>query len=113
MVEQADNDPAKEDLRDGEFEDPPHEDTEELDRFPRSYNSCKKEVVGGRMPFPNSVRGNMAEGNDNSPPSSEGPSEYRPDSREETPVYPGRSFAVTEERYEINVEWSSVFFFLV
>lgn len=101
MAEQADNDPAREDLRDGDqFEDLPQEDAEDLDHIPRTCSSLKREVLGGNVPLSNSVQINMAEGNGNLPLSLEAPSEYHPDSTEQSPVYPDRGFA-HEERCEI------------
>ncbi|KAL3533113.1 hypothetical protein ACH5RR_006634 [Cinchona calisaya] len=103
MAEQGDNFAAREALRGGdELEDLPHEDAKEFDCFPHAYSSSKKDVVGERMPFPNSVCSSMAEGNGNLPLSSEAPSEYHTDSREATPVYRGRSFAVSHEERRTN-----------
>ncbi|XP_027065436.2 FIP1[V]-like protein [Coffea arabica] len=99
MTEQADNDPSREDLRDGdEFEDLPKEDTEDVDRVPHAHSSRRREVVGGRVPISKSVHDNLAEGNGDLPLSSEAPSASHPDSREQTPVYPGRDFAHEERR---------------
>ncbi|KAL3533111.1 hypothetical protein ACH5RR_006632 [Cinchona calisaya] len=98
MAKQGDNDPARDDPRDVvELEDFPNEDAKEFDRLPHAYSSSKKEVMGERKPFPNSVCSDMADVNGNFPLTSEAPSGYHPDAREATPVYPGRSFSVSHE----------------
>ena len=113
MTEQADNDPSREDLRDGdEFEDLPKEDTEDVDRVPHAHSSRRREVVGGRVPISKSVHDNLAKGNGDLPLSSEAPSASHPDSREQTPVCPGRDFA-HEERYEKLLEIQCIFIFIL
>lgn len=99
MTEQADNDPLREDPRDGdEFEDLPKEDTEDVDHVPHAHSSRRREVVGGRVPISEAVHNNLAEGNGDLPLSSEAPSEHHPVSREQTPTYSGRDFTHEERR---------------
>lgn len=99
-----DNDLPVEELRGGHVaeDEMGPVDSDYFDGFPGDYNGRKRELVGRRPPFMNSVHGNIPEGDRIVPFPPEASLQYRPDSRGPTAVYPSENIGnPREERYRM------------
>lgn len=100
-----DNDLPREDLRGGshtaEDEIGPV-DNEFFDGPPEAFDNRKREPVGHRAPFMNSVQDNMPEGDGTVPFPPEVSHHFHPGSRGQTSKYPGENVGTShEDRYTI------------
>lgn len=104
-----DNDTAKQDFGGGEAEeDTTTVDPEDFDNSPQAYNDQKREPVGQRMPFPNSVCDNIPDGDGVLPGPTEPPFRCAGSSAQ-TREYPDGEFSADyEERYKLLLNWCSI-----
>ncbi|TXG60776.1 hypothetical protein EZV62_012139 [Acer yangbiense] len=98
-----DNDLPVEELRGGHVaeDEMGPVDSDYFDGFPGDYNGRKRELVGRRPPFMNSVHGNIPEGDRIVPFPPEASLQYQPDSRGPTAVYPSENIGNPREERRI------------
>ncbi|KAL5774915.1 hypothetical protein ACOSP7_012472 [Xanthoceras sorbifolium] len=98
-----DNDIPVEELRGGHVaeDEMGPVDANYFDSFPGAYNGRKRELVGRRAPFMNSVHGNIPEGDRIVPFPPEASLQYRPGTRGPTPVYPSENIGNPREERRI------------
>ncbi|KAJ0031716.1 hypothetical protein Pint_14575 [Pistacia integerrima] len=95
-----DNDLPREDLRGGKLtaeDEMGPVDKEYFDGFPGAFDSRKRELVGRRAPFMNSVQNNMPEGDGVLPFPPEAARHYHPGSRGQTSKHPGENVGTSHE----------------
>ncbi|GLT25391.1 hypothetical protein SLA2020_005220 [Shorea laevis] len=99
VAENTENDRPRHDLiGDNEVEDDVGQSrTEYFDGFQEAYRSRKREAVGRRMPFTNSVHDNMPEVNGILPYPVEAHLQYGPRSRGQSPMYPSGNFGIAHD----------------